>query len=551
MTIREPVRTLACAALALLASCCRPDAPTGSEPEALRTIAFAGDTQLGRRLNGCVDQHGFSRPLERIRAPLVGADLAIVNLECVLSARGFVVNPETGRMFHAGGYHFRGRPELVRILADAGVDVAVLANNHAFDYGPDALLDGIRILDDAGIAAVGAGKDLDRAMAPVFRRIGDTAVAVIAVHSTNSGIAATGESPGNHFSSIFKAKAFVARVKAQVEAARERADVVLLAIHWGTNGVLEPTREMRDVARSLIRDAGVDAILGSHGHVLHGVEIVDGRPVIYDAGNLLLDFSGKGFMEGDWSRSAVFELRFDRRGVRRLEATPLRVDYCTSYPAEGALGAEILASFVKRSQALGTEVVISEGRAVVDLVPAKARPDPSRRYENPPPVAPKLPAPGASGSSNVLDKVPDGAKGVGAVFENGVELVGYLASERTDPGSWVWVMLFWRTAKPLAENCDASIRVRGDASKNEERWSGGIRPMGDWMSPATRWKPGQIIADEYVLRTPQDVKAGRYHLLVDLRSGKRPIGLVSPGSAAVAGNRLVIGGVEAGGAAPP
>jgi len=543
MGVQQSIPFIAVLTIAVLASCSGRDAPV-ERNKPLHTIVFGGDTQLGRRMNRCVDQYGLSRPLARIRDPFVRADLAIVNLECIVSARGFISDPETGKMYHGGIYHFRGRPELVRILVDAGIDVAVLANNHAFDYGPDALMDGIRILGDAGIDAVGAGENLDRAMAPVFRRIGDAVVAVVALHVTNNAIGATKERAGNHFFSIARTKQLVSRVKAQTNLARKRADLVLLAIHWGVNGVLAPTGEMREAARRLIREAGVDAILGSHGHVLHGVEIIDGRPVIYDTGNLLLDFKGKGFMEGDWSRSAVFELRFDKGGVRRLEATPLRVDYCTSYPAESAVRDEILASFVKRSKALGTAVALKGGRAVIELSPAKNRPAPTERYENPAAVTPKLPAPDATASSNVVSSMPSDVKEVGAIFENGRELVGYKAYEEIVAPSPVWLVLYWRTDRPLSEAYDASIRLRDVGAKSVVGWGGGAREMGDWLSPTTQWKPGQIIADEFVLRPPAGAKVGKYNFLVDLKAKNKPVGLTSPGSAAADGSSLVIGEIE-------
>jgi len=76
-------------------------------------------------------------------------------------------------------------------------------------------------------------------------------------------------------------------------------------------------------------------------------------------------------------------------------------------------------------------------------------------------------------------------------------------------------MLYWRTSQLLREAYDSSIQVRSIETKSTEVWGGGSRPMGDWMFPTTQWKPGQIISDEFVLKTPKNQKGGKYNFLVD------------------------------------
>src|SRR5262245_37119384 len=103
------------------------------------------------------------------RAPLVAPDVAeiaqsadmfVLNLECCISARGERF-PDPDKPFF-----FRAPPVAAERLAELGVDAVTLANNHALDYGPDALLDTIEHLDRAGIAHTGAGADETAARTP-------------------------------------------------------------------------------------------------------------------------------------------------------------------------------------------------------------------------------------------------------------------------------------------------------------------------------------------------------------------------------------------------
>jgi poly-gamma-glutamate synthesis protein (capsule biosynthesis protein) len=114
------------------------------------TLALAGDTMLGRSVAHTLT----SSPPEALVAPEVvaalgEADLVVLNLECCISERG--------RPWDAPGkpFFFRAPPRAVELLALLGTDCVTLANNHALDYGVDALADTLAHLGTAGIAAVG------------------------------------------------------------------------------------------------------------------------------------------------------------------------------------------------------------------------------------------------------------------------------------------------------------------------------------------------------------------------------------------------------------
>src|SRR5919112_1705057 len=118
------------------------------------TLALAGDTMLGRGVaERLVADPGWELFAPGVVAFAAQADLFVLNLECCISERGERF-PEPGKPFF-----FRAPPVAAERLAELGVDCVTLANNHALDYGAEALLDTLEHLGAAGVAWVGAGED--------------------------------------------------------------------------------------------------------------------------------------------------------------------------------------------------------------------------------------------------------------------------------------------------------------------------------------------------------------------------------------------------------
>jgi hypothetical protein len=123
-------------------------------------LALAGDTMLGRGVAGAIAAGRGPLLDPEVVSLAAGADLFLLNLECCISERGERW-PARGKPFF-----FRAPPQAAELLAGWGVDCVSLANNHALDYGRDALLDTCAHLEAAGVASVGAGADEQAARAP-------------------------------------------------------------------------------------------------------------------------------------------------------------------------------------------------------------------------------------------------------------------------------------------------------------------------------------------------------------------------------------------------
>jgi poly-gamma-glutamate synthesis protein (capsule biosynthesis protein) len=207
----------------------------------------------------------------------------MVNLEGPLSRRG---SKEKDKQFT-----FRGNPEFVKSLQSAGVDIVSLANNHVMDYGEISLLDTMKHLDDSGILYAGAGQNEDTANMPLYIDKGAVRIAIL---SSSHVI------PFVHWHAG-KAKPGVAsaydpaRLLSEVKIASEKADVVLVYLHWGKEMKAQPVQYQKNLARMLI-DSGADLVVGSHPHIIQGLEFYKGRLIAYSLGNFIFTNSAKETM---------------------------------------------------------------------------------------------------------------------------------------------------------------------------------------------------------------------------------------------------------------
>ncbi len=288
-----------------------------------------------------------SAPPESLVAPEVvaaacEADLFVLNLECCISERG---RPFPGRVFH-----FRAPPAAVGTLLHLGVDCVTLANNHALDFGEDALLDTFESLEAAGIPWVGAGPGVERAREPVVLEAGGVRLAVIGVT----------DHPAEYAPYVAYADLLNAPVPPWLREAIHAvaADAVLVTPHWGPNMTPEPVPHVRAAAQELV-EAGATLVAGHSAHVFHGVE---GR-VLYDLGDFLDDYRTDPVLRNDLGLLWLVDL--DAGGPRRIEALPLALDYCYTRVADGEDAEWIRQRLRAACAAFGTEVTEEGGRLVV------------------------------------------------------------------------------------------------------------------------------------------------------------------------------------------
>ena len=314
------------------------------------TLALAGDTMLGRGVAQAIGRSGpaslfADEVVEAVRA----ADLFVLNLECCISERGDPW-PVPGKPFF-----FRAPPLATEVLATLGVDCVTLANNHAVDFGEEALLDTLAYLERAGIASVGAGRDDVQARAPALLEANGFRLAVLGVTDHPEDFAATGERPGVAFADL--RREVPAWLTDAVEEASGSADAVLVTPHWGPNMARDPVPHVRAAAH-VLSEAGATVIAG------HAVEDVGGG-VMFDLGDFVDDYMVDPVLRNDLG--LLFFVTLDHAGPSRVEALPLKLDYCHTNVARGEDAAWISRRFRQACAALGTDVGEEDGGQVLEL----------------------------------------------------------------------------------------------------------------------------------------------------------------------------------------
>ncbi|MDD3413389.1 MAG: CapA family protein [Lachnospiraceae bacterium] len=279
------------------------------------TLLFGGDICFDDNYSNMntfrAQKNGISGVLSsELMSELQGADITMLNNEFPYSNRG---TPTMGKTFT-----FRANPERVSILTDMGVDIVSLANNHAYDHGPDALLDTFSTLNGVSIPYVGAGKNLEEAMKPTYFISGGMKIAYVSATQIErldnpDTKEATSDSPGV-LRTLVPDK-FLTVIK----EAKENSDFVVVYVHWGSENVYEADASQKALA-SQFEEAGADLIVGDHSHCLQGIEFVNDTPVIYSLGNFW--FNSKNLDTG------FIKVKVQKSGMKSYQFIPCLQHVC-------------------------------------------------------------------------------------------------------------------------------------------------------------------------------------------------------------------------------
>jgi poly-gamma-glutamate capsule biosynthesis protein CapA/YwtB (metallophosphatase superfamily) len=316
-------------------------------------IALLGDVMLGRSV---ASRLGEGAP-EDVWAPEVrelcsSCDLVVCNLECCISSRGAPTHRVRGKPFF-----FRGPPEAVRSLEAIGVQAVGLANNHALDYGTEALVDTLDLLDAAGIGVAGAGRDLSAARKVAIAEAAGARVGLVAVTDHPSEFAAGEDEPGVAHADL--AAGLPDWLRTELARAREECDWLIAFPHWGPNMITEPARWQHEAGAAL-QEAGADLIAGHSAHLFHGVGWGARGALLFDLGDALDDYRVDSRLRNDLGVMAVWR---PGDSDAELELVGLELDFCFTRIAEGPAADWIARRLDLACGELGTRVErLSEAR---------------------------------------------------------------------------------------------------------------------------------------------------------------------------------------------
>lgn len=324
-------------------------------------IAACGDVMLDRGVAAAMRELGADWPFSGSSGLLSKADIAFANLETSVSDRGSRI---AGK-----GIWFRSRPELLELLADVGIDIVSVANNHIMDYGLAALSDTLAHLDSAGIRHVGAGRNLQEARRGAIMEANGLKVGFLAYSDFHDifwsfeerfTFAATGSRAG-------MAPAITSLMVEDVRRIRKAADFVVVSVHWGQEYMRFPDSLQVDRAHALV-DAGADVVLGHHPHVLQPVECYKGAIIFYSLGNFVFDQEAEKETE---SMVATVSLR--KGAPHEAELVPMRIYRSRPAPMSGDEARSSILSMSRDSASYGSSI-FSRGN-IMYLAADGSRPD--------------------------------------------------------------------------------------------------------------------------------------------------------------------------------
>ncbi len=474
---------------------------TGTKsPPDVGILVGGGDTVLARWEHDMVSRNGYGWPLAGVKPILESADVALCNLECCVSLAGTPIDKGEHCPFF-----YRARPEMLTCLTQAGIDVVTGANNHGGDYGPASLADTIRWCGKAGLVCVGIGNSAGEAEQPRLVRIGPLRVGIAGMDTTKSCYAAKQDRPGNSFvDEEGDLSLFTQKIKRAAEWADGRCDLLLLTVHWGENWVRETQPVHREMARIAFAH-GVDAILGHSAHRLQGIEVIEGKPVVYDMGNLLFDCE----LSAEGRSSALFRLHLTKGGVTTIEVIPVQALNGRSIVARSEDAADTLAEMRSLCSVLGTDLALEEDLEGRPLgVVRIAKPQATSRKEPASDAACQTPAPRETIPPAVAEtfldtEIPGDARKLDPPVRlaPGVELVAWRMPAEAEEGGILQIATWWRVTGPVAPNAMPAFHIcpGGETPRRGTPWYT-RHDAADWTVPLWRVGPARLIEDLYPAR---------------------------------------------------
>lgn len=280
-------------------------------PEPIRII-LAGDIMLDRGVEYMIEKYGggnFEFSFLKIADEFQKADVVFGNLEGPISDKG----EKVGSI-----YSFRADPRVIDGLNFAGFNALSLANNHAFDYGREAIEDTLKRLKETGIDYVGAGFNESEAYGPVIKKVNRTKIGFLAYTDLGSPYwKATTNASGIAWIN----KDDLNSVKQNIEIAKSKVDVLIVSLHSGEEYAEAPTQFQVEFSKAAI-DAGADLVVGHHPHIVQKPEIYNGKYIFYSLGNFIFDQAfSKETMEGQ-----IVEILIENGKIREIIPINIKIN---------------------------------------------------------------------------------------------------------------------------------------------------------------------------------------------------------------------------------
>jgi poly-gamma-glutamate capsule biosynthesis protein CapA/YwtB (metallophosphatase superfamily) len=269
------------------------------------SMVFAGDIVLDGMPGEDIAQG--KDPFSAFSTFFASADIRVANLECVVATTGVAADKN---------FTFRAHPRTLDVLK-RHVDAVSNANNHSGDFGRDAFKEMLTLLNQKKIGHFGGGNNLREAHTPLIIERKGLRIALLGYDEfMPRSFEADTDAAGIAWSED-------EQVISDIKQARlhHKADLVIPFMHWGWENELTAGDRQRQLARTMI-DAGADAVIGAHPHVVQDTEQYRGKPIIYSIGNFMMDALDNDAQTKGW----LLRLELTHDGVQSWDTRLAKID---------------------------------------------------------------------------------------------------------------------------------------------------------------------------------------------------------------------------------
>ena len=310
------------------------------------SVLAVGDITVSSRMTPLIERHGAGMFFQGTAALIQSADVATASLNTSISERGEprygIENP------------FRSAPGLGRAIANAGFDAVSLATPNMMDFGLEALEDTIAELEWYNVKPIGVGTNTETAKLPAY--------VPVTVGTESAQVGLLGYYRVSEFTRYTEdplAYAVYSEMVAAVKQTRSEAALVIVWLHWGNQGrsADDAIGRQRIFAHALI-DAGADMVVCQQMHTFGGIELYQGKPIVYSLADFIYDTYDK-----QHSHIVIPKATFESGMLKSVELIPILTDppkipvrpgKPTETLAASEIGAEQFPSILTGEQAMKT-----------------------------------------------------------------------------------------------------------------------------------------------------------------------------------------------------
>ncbi|WP_293870207.1 CapA family protein [Flavobacterium sp.] len=256
-------------------------------------IGFTGDFCPWLRIENQVKANNWQTLFDEVKSFFNQNDLNIIDLECPLT----VANDGILKT----GPHIKAHPETAVILNYLNCQLVATANNHFKDYGLKGMQETYETLTQNKISWLGSGTNFEEASKTYYWKKYDTKVAFINV-TENEWTTTHDSTPGCNPIDLVT-------VFYKIREAKSNADFVVIIAHGGHEHYELPSPRMKKWYRFFV-DAGADAVIAHHTHIISGYEIYNEAPIFYSLGNFCFDWHD--IRNKPWNKGMMVCLAFEK-----------------------------------------------------------------------------------------------------------------------------------------------------------------------------------------------------------------------------------------------